>query len=88
MRSVLITEDVIHDIEGLTDLAPLHNPLNVKGIRAAQDVLGQRIPQVAVFDTSFHQSLPEHAFLYAIPYPFYRREECAGTVSMEPLTGM
>jgi acetate kinase len=54
-------------------LAPLHNPNNIKGILAARKVFGPNLPQVAVFDTSFHQSIPEHAFLYAVPYHLYRR---------------
>jgi acetate kinase len=72
-QSLLLTEEVIDSIEGLIELAPLHNPANVKGIRAAQELLGQSVPQVAVFDTAFHQTLPEHSFLYALPYQFYRR---------------
>ena len=73
VRSTLLTEDVIRKIESCIDLAPLHNANNIKGIRAAQELLGKGIPQVAVFDTAFHQTLPEHAFLYAIPYQLYRR---------------
>jgi acetate kinase len=73
VRSVLLTEEVIQKIEGCIDLAPLHNPGNVKGIRATQQLLGHNVQQVAVFDTAFHQSLPEHAYLYALPYQFYRR---------------
>jgi acetate kinase len=72
-HSVLITEDVLRGIKDCIDLAPLHNPANIKGIVAAREVLGMGIPQVAVFDTAFHQSLPERAFLYALPYQFYRR---------------
>jgi acetate kinase len=73
VESILLTEDVIRKIEGFIDLAPLHNPSNLKGVRAVQDLLGQNVPQVAVFDTAFHHTLPEHAFLYALPYQFYRR---------------
>jgi acetate kinase len=73
VRSMLLTEETIRAIEQLTDLAPLHNPANARGIRAVQELLGHSLPQVAVFDTSFHQTLPERAFLYAIPYQFYRR---------------
>lgn len=72
-ESVLIDEDVLNGIEDTIDLAPLHNPHNLKGIQAAREVLGKDLPQVAVFDTAFHQSLPDQAFLYAIPYSFYRR---------------
>jgi acetate kinase len=71
--SVLITDDVIKDIENCIDLAPLHNPTNLQGIRAVRDLLGQQIPQVAVFDTAFHHSMPEHSYLYAIPYHLYLR---------------
>jgi acetate kinase len=55
------------------ELAPLHNPANIQGIIAARTALGAALPQVAVFDTAFHQTLPEHAFLYALPYQLYRR---------------
>ena len=72
-QSVIITDEVTKGIEACIDLAPLHNPNNLKGIRAARDVFGQKTPQVAVFDTAFHHSLPEHAYLYAIPYHLYRR---------------
>jgi acetate kinase len=72
-RSTRITPDVLKGIEDCIDLAPLHNPTNIKGIAAASEVLGRQIPQVAVFDTAFHSSLPEHAYLYAIPYHLYRR---------------
>jgi len=71
--SVLITDEVLSGIENCIDLAPLHNPTNLRGIRAMRDLLGPQIPQVAVFDTAFHQTLPEHAFLYALPYQLYRR---------------
>jgi acetate kinase len=72
-RSVLIDEVVLQQIEENIELAPLHNPHNLKAIRAARDVLGSAVPQVAVFDTAFHQTLADHAFLYAIPYSLYRR---------------
>ncbi len=72
-HSVLITDDVLRGIEDCIDLAPLHNPANIKGIVAAREVFGTGLPQVAVFDTAFHQSLPERAFLYALPYQLYRR---------------
>lgn len=72
-RSVLINDTVIAEIEDMIDLAPLHNPHNLKGIRAVRDVLGRDVPQVAVFDTAFHQTLPDRAYLYAIPYSLYRR---------------
>ena len=72
-HSVVINDEVIRAIEDCIELAPLHNPMNIKGILAARNVLGGGLPQVAVFDTAFHQTLPEHAYLYAIPYQFYRR---------------
>lgn len=70
--SVLIDEDVTDAIEQAFDLAPLHNPNNLKGIQAAQKNLPS-IPHVAVFDTAFHHSLPERAYLYGIPNRLYRR---------------
>jgi acetate kinase len=73
--SVRITPDVALGIEEMIELAPLHNPHNLAGIRAAQRALGDGVPQVAVFDTAFHQTLAEHAYLYAIPYPLYRRHK-------------
>lgn len=72
-QSVLVTPEVARAIEEMIDLAPLHNPHNLAGIVAARHALGDGIPQVAVFDTAFHQTLAEHAYLYAIPYPLYRR---------------
>jgi acetate kinase len=72
-ESTLIDDRVLKGIEDCIDLAPLHNPNNVKGILAARDLLGKDVPQVAVFDTSFHQSLPPEAYLYAVPYHLYRR---------------
>jgi len=72
-ESTVITDEVLKGIEDCIDLAPLHNPNNVKGIRAARQVFGPKLPQVAVFDTSFHHSIPEYAFLYAVPYHLYRR---------------
>lgn len=72
-HSVVIDEEVLRAIEDCIELAPLHNPMNIKGIQAAKEVFGGGLPQVAVFDTAFHQTLPEHAYLYAIPYQLYRR---------------
>jgi acetate kinase len=74
-QSVLITDEVLRGIEDMIDLAPLHNPANIKGIQAAKELFGPGLPQVAVFDTAFHQTLPETAYLYAIPYQFYRRHK-------------
>jgi acetate kinase len=71
--SALITDEVLKGIEACSDLAPLHNPLNVQGILAARKIFGPKTPQVAVFDTSFHHTLTEKAYLYAIPYYLYER---------------
>ena len=71
--SVRIDAAVIHAIEDMIELAPLHNPANVHGIRAVTELLGPGAPQVAVFDTAFHASMPETSFLYGIPYSYYRR---------------
>jgi acetate kinase len=72
-ESALIDDRVLKGIEECIDLAPLHNPDNIKGILAARELLGNDVPQVAVFDTAFHHSLPEHAYLYAVPYDLYQR---------------
>jgi len=69
-ESTIITDAVLEGIEQCIDLAPLHNPNNIKGVLASRQVFGPNVPTVAVFDTSFHHSIPEHAFLYAVPYPF------------------
>jgi len=69
-KPVLIDEDVLETIRDLIPLAPLHNPANLMGIEAARQVF-PGVPQVAVFDTAFHQSIPPHAFIYALPYSFY-----------------
>ncbi|UOR11923.1 acetate kinase [Halobacillus amylolyticus] len=69
-ESVLITDDVIKEIEGVSDLAPLHNPANLTGIRAFREVL-PNVPHVAVFDTAFHQTMPEQSYLYSLPYEYY-----------------
>ncbi len=74
-KSAIIDETVIHGVEDCIDLAPLHNPANLKGIAAARELLGADVPQVAVFDTSFHSTMPETSFLYAIPYQLYRRHK-------------
>lgn len=71
--SVRIDADVLAGIEECVELAPLHNPANLKGIRAARAILGEGVPDVAVFDTAFHATLPEVAYLYGVPYPYYRR---------------
>jgi acetate kinase len=70
--SILITEKVLNKIEELSELAPLHNPANLTGIRAFQQVL-PNVPAVAVFDTAFHQTMPENSFLYSLPYEYYKK---------------
>jgi acetate kinase len=72
-RSVQIDDAVLNQIEECIDLAPLHNPANLKGIYAARELLGEGVPQVAVFDTSFHTTMPDTSYLYAIPYSLYVR---------------
>ncbi|MGE5481203.1 MAG: acetate/propionate family kinase [Chloroflexota bacterium] len=71
--SVKIDNDVISGIEDNIDLAPLHNPANLKGIYAAREVFGLDMPQVGIFDTAFHSTMPEEAYLYGIPYQLYLR---------------
>lgn len=72
-KSVLVDEKVIEDIDSLSTLAPLHNPAHVQGIRAAVSVFGEKVPQAVVFDTSFHATMPEEAYMFAIPYEFYEK---------------
>jgi len=71
-ESELITSEVIKEIVRCMDYAPLHNPLNLKGIRATQALLPDA-PQVAVFDTAFHQTMPSYAYMYGLPYVLYKR---------------
>jgi len=71
--SALITEDMLTTVEALSDLAPLHNPANVMAIRACMQVFSKDVPQVAVFDTAFHQTMPEKAYIYPIPYEMYEK---------------
>jgi acetate kinase len=71
-NSVLINDEVIRMIEECIDLAPLHNPPNLKGIFAMQALL-PNVPQVSVFDTAYHQTMPDFAYMYAIPYPLYKK---------------
>ena len=73
--SVLINDEVLKAVEDCTPLAPLHNPANIIGIEACRKVLGDDVPQVAVFDTAFHQTMPEHAYLYSIPYKYYENDK-------------
>ncbi|MEH7458298.1 acetate kinase [Bacillus sp. JJ1127] len=70
--SAVITDEVLAEIEHLSELAPLHNPAHVVGIKAFQAVL-PNVPAVAVFDTAFHQTMPEESFLYSLPYEYYEK---------------
>jgi acetate kinase len=72
-ESVLINEAVENAIQEFAELAPLHNPHNLAGYRAARELL-PAVPQVAVFDTAFHHTIPERAYLYAIPYQYYEKD--------------
>ncbi|UCZ69967.1 acetate kinase [Bacillus pumilus] len=69
--SVLLTDEVINDIDQLSELAPLHNPANVVGIKAFKQILPD-VPAIAVFDTAFHQTMPEQSYLYSLPYDYYK----------------
>ena len=70
--SVLINQDVINKVIECSDLAPLHNPANLKGVRAMEALI-PGIPQVAVFDTAFHQTMPDYAYMYGLPYEMYKK---------------
>ena len=70
--SVVITPEAIKQMEACTDLAPLHNPANLKGVAAITKIL-PNVPQVGVFDTAFHQTMPAHAYMYALPYEYYEK---------------
>ena len=72
-QAIRINDDVLNQIERLTDLAPLHNPFGVEGIQILQQALGEAIPMVAVFDTGFHATLPEYARTYALPLDFAQK---------------
>lgn len=71
-KSVLLTEEGLKTFEECSDLAPLHNPANLKGVRAVQELM-PGLPQVGVFDTAFHQTMPDYAYMYAIPYELYEK---------------
>lgn len=71
-KSVLLTDEVLKTFEECSDLAPLHNPANLKGVRAVQELM-PGLPQVGVFDTAFHQTMPKEAYMYAIPYELYEK---------------
>lgn len=72
-ESVIINDKVIKQIEDLGSLAPLHNPAHVQAMRACVEVFGEKVPQVAVFDTSFHSTMPPKAYMYAVPYEYYEK---------------
>lgn len=72
-ESVIVTEEVIKGIESLIPLAPLHNAAHVQGIRACIDVFGTEVPEVVVFDTAFHSTMPPKAFTYPVPYEYYEK---------------
>ena len=71
-KSVLLTPEVLEAFTACNDLAPLHNPANLKGVNAIKAILPQ-VPQVGVFDTAFHQTMPDYAYLYAVPYELYTK---------------
>ncbi|HQP80219.1 MAG TPA: acetate kinase, partial [Paludibacteraceae bacterium] len=71
-QAVRITPKVLEEIKSCSELAPLHNPANIKGINAISKILPD-VPQVAVFDTSFHQTMPNYAYMYALPYTYYEK---------------
>ena len=71
--SVVINDDVIKAIEDCCELGPLHNPHNLTGIHACEEIMGKDVPQVAVFDTGFHQTIAKEAFMYALPYEYYEK---------------
>lgn len=70
-KSVLVDEDVVSAVEELSPLAPLHNPANLQGYKACLSVVGPDVPQVFVFDTAFHSTMPPKAYMYALPYEYY-----------------
>lgn len=72
-KSVLVTDEVIAGIESLCDLAPLHNPAHLQGIRACQEVFGKDVPEVVVFDNAFHSTMPPKAYMFALPYEYYEK---------------
>ncbi len=71
-KSTLLTDEVLKDFDACSDLAPLHNPANLKGVNAVK-AIAPNIPQVGVFDTSFHQTMPDYAYMYALPYELYTK---------------
>lgn len=86
-ESVLLNKEVLDAFIACNDLAPLHNPANLKGVNAVSAIL-PNVPQVGVFDTAFHQTMPDYAYMYAIPYELYENTVCAVMASMELLIAM
>lgn len=86
-KSVIINKEVLDTITACNDLAPLHNPANLKGVAAVSALL-PNLPQVGVFDTAFHQTMPDYAYMYAIPYELYENMLSVVTDSTEPHTDM
>lgn len=72
--SVIITDEVKDVIRKCFDLAPLHNPANLIGVEACEEAMGASVPQVGVFDTAFHQTMPQYAYMYALPYEYYEKD--------------
>ncbi len=72
-KSVLFDETVVKDVESMIPLAPLHNPANLQGYEACLSLLGPKVPQVAVFDTAFHSTMPPMAYMYALPYEYFEK---------------
>ena len=72
-RSVRITDEVLEEIEALSELAPLHNPAHALAMRACRAVFGEALPQVAVFDTAFHSTMPPEAYVFPLPYEYYEK---------------
>lgn len=86
-ESVKLDKEVLDAFAACNDLAPLHNPANLKGVNAVSAIL-PNIPQVGVFDTAFHQTMPDYAYMYAIPYELYENTVYVVTASTEPLIAM
>ncbi len=72
-QSVVVTDEILEEIKGLSELAPLHNPANVQAIQACTEVVGKSVPQVVVFDTAFHQTMPAKAYISGMPYEYYEK---------------
>jgi len=73
--STLINEDVMKALEICSEFAPLHNPANIIGIKAIEEAMGKDVPQVGVFDTAFHQTMPAKAYMYGLPYEYYENDK-------------